>query len=130
MPKAAKFNAKKRITVRNHHVDRKNPSNFMKDAHQISVSVDENVDHLLGGLDFSPEIESNYMTRSYRHAVEHALRKLGIEVEVLKHNKIKVKKSKESIEAQRKRQLEWIEEWNSTEDKYQLLKDTFSKINQ
>ena len=62
--------------------------------------------------------------------MEHALRKLGIEVEVLKHNKIKVKKSKESIEAQRKRQLEWIEEWNSTEDKYQLLKDTFSKINQ
>ena len=65
--------------------------------------------------------------RDSRHAVEHALRKLGIDVEVLKHNKIKIKKSEESIEAQRKRQLEWIEEWNSTEDKYQLLKDTFSK---
>ena len=127
MPKAAKFNAKKRITVRNHHVDRKKARNFMKDAQHISVAVDSNVESLIGGLDFGSEIESNYMTRSYRHAVEHALRKLGIDVEVLKHNKIKIKKSEESIEAQRKRQLEWIEEWNSTEDKYQLLKDTFSK---
>ena len=130
MPKASKFNAKKRITVRNHHVDRKNPRNFMKDAQQISVAVDSNVMDLIAGFDFGSEIESSYMTRSYRHAVEHALRKQGIDVEVLKHNKIKLKPSKESIEAQKRRQLKWIEEWNSTEDKYQLLKDTFSKINQ
>ena len=127
MPKASKFNAKKRIAVRNHHVNRKNPRNFMKDAQQISIAVDNNVEDLMGGFDFVCEIESTYMTRSYRHAVEHALRKQGIDVEVLKHNKIKVKPSKEAIEAANKRQLEWIEEWNSTEDKYQLLKDTFRK---
>ena len=127
MPKASKFNAKKRIAVRNHHVNRKNPRNFMKDAQQISIAVDNNVEDLMGGYDFVCEIESTYMTRSYRHAVEHALRKQGIDVEVLKHNKIKVKPSKEAIEAANKRQLEWIEEWNSTEDKYQLLKDTFRK---
>ena len=127
MPKASKFNAKKRIAVRNHHVNRKNPRNFMKDAQQISIAVDNNVVDLMGGFDFVCEIESTYMTRSYRHAVEHALRKQGIDVEVLKHNKIKVKPSKEAIEAANKRQLEWIEEWNSNEDKYQLLKDTFRK---
>jgi len=127
MPKASKFNAKKRIAVRNHHVNRKNPRNFMKDAQQIGIAVDNNVEDLMGGFDFVCEIESTYMTRSYRHAVEHALRKQGIDVEVLKHNKIKVKPSKEAIEAANKRQLEWIEEWNGTEDKYQLLKDTFSK---
>ena len=127
MPKASKFNAKKRIAVRNHHVNRKNPRNFMKDAQQIAIVVDNNVEDLMGGFDFVCEIESTYMTRSYRHAVEHALRKQGIDVEVLKHNKIKVKPSKEAIEAANKRQLEWIEEWNGTEDKYQLLKDTFSK---
>ena len=127
MPKASKFNAKKRIAVRNHHVNRKNPRNFMKDAQQISIAVDNNVEDLMGGFDFVCEIESTYMTRSYRHAVEHALRKQGIDVEVLKHNKIKVKPSKEAIEAANKRQLEWIEEWNGTEDKYQLLKDTFRK---
>ena len=127
MPKASKFNAKKRIAVRNHHVNRKNPRNFMKDAQQISVAVDSNVMDLIAGFDFGSEIESSYMTRSYRHAVEHALRKQGIDVEVLKHNKIKLKPSKESIEAQKRRQLKWIEEWNSTEDKYQLLKDTFRK---
>ena len=127
MPKASKFNAKKRIAVRNHHVNRKNPRNFMKDAQQIGIAVDNNVEDLMGGFDFVCEIESTYMTRSYRHAVEHALRKKGIDVEVLKHNKIKVKPSKEAIEAANKRQLEWIEEWNGTEDKYQLLKDTFSK---
>ena len=127
MPKASKFNAKKRIAVRNHHVNRKNPRNFMKDAQQISIAVDNNVEDLMGGFDFVCEIESTYMTRSYRHAVEHALRKQGIDVEVLKHNKIKVKPSKEAIEAANKRQLEWIEEWNSNEDKYQLLKDTFRK---
>lgn len=127
MPKAAKFNAKKRITVRNHHVDRKKARNFRKDAQYISVAVDSNVESLLGGLDFGSEIESTYMTRSYRHAVEHALRKKGIDVEVLKHNKIKVKPSNEFVEALHKRQLEWVEEWNSTEDKYQLLKDTFRK---
>ena len=127
MPKASKFNAKKRIAVRNHHVNRKNPRNFMKDAQQIIIAVDNNVEDLMGGFDFVCEIESTYMTRSYRHAVEHALRKQGIDVEVLKHNKIKVKPSKEAIEAANKRQLEWIEEWNSNEDKYQLLKDTFRK---
>ena len=130
MPRASKFNAKKRITVRNHHVDRKNPRNFMKDAQQISIAVDNNVEDLIGGFDFGSEIESTYMTRSYRHAVEHALRKQGIDVEMLKHNKIKVKPSKESVEAQKKRQLEWVEKWNSTEDKNQLLKDTFSKNSQ
>ena len=129
MPKASKFNAKKRIAVRNHHVNRKNPRNFMKDAQQISIAVDNNVEDLMGGFDFVCEIESTYMTRSYRHAVEHALRKQGIEVEVLKHNKIKVKPPKESVEAAHKRQVEWVEEWNSTEDKYQLLKDTFRKNN-
>ena len=129
MPRASKFNAKKRITVRNHHVDRRNPKNFMKDAQQISLTVDADVDALLNGFVFGSEIQSSYMTRSHRHAVEHALRKQGIEVEVLKHNKIKVKPPKESVEAAHKRQVEWVEEWNSTEDKYQLLKDTFRKNN-
>ena len=102
----------------------------MKDAQQISIAVDNNVEDLIGGFDFGSEIESTYMTRSYRHTVEHALRKQGIDVEMLKHNKIKVIPSKESVEAQKKRQLEWVEKWNSTEDKNQLLKDTFSKNNQ
>ena len=126
MPKASKFNSKKRITVRNNHANN-TWKNYGKSAKYISGLVDENVDQLLGGLDFSNEIESNYMTRSYRHAVEHALRKQGIDVEVLKHNKIKVKSSKQSIKAAKERQLEWIDKWNSTEDKYQLLKDTFSQ---
>ena len=129
MPRASKFNAKKRITVRNHHVDRKNPKNFMKDAQQISVAVDDNVEDLMNILYNCPEVESNYMTRSYRHAVEHALKEKGFDVEVLKHNKIKIKSSKEKIDAAQKRQLEWVEKWNKAEDKYQLLKDKFSKNN-
>ena len=76
MPRASKFNAKKRITVRDNHVNN-TFFNHGKDALSISRNIDHNLDPMIDTAECFGSFESNFNTRSHRHASEHLLKKEG-----------------------------------------------------